>query len=246
MKTAAMIALALTAFAQVATAQTLPAATGTQQPVSTTATALTDLLSESASLVMRARRDFPASRRASPMLQALEIDYPGVTDYVIDHTLPNAELRIKERGARMQPQIAAYISANMTEGDLAKVLSFYRGPAGTRLLDIARDASAVPIMRRVGSSAGQLTGSDVASGTAEAAAAMGGFSAKLTDAERTETRRFGESAAGKKWEALQPGLNGAMADILNREAQVSLPIVRAETAAAIADYKRDHPKKAPS
>jgi hypothetical protein len=81
---------------------------------------------------------------------------------------------------------------------------------------------------------------------AAASAANGGFAAKLNDAELAEVVRFSERGAGKKWIALQPGFNAATADMVNQDAQASLPVIRAESAAAIADYKRDHPKKAPS
>ena len=246
MQATAIVAFALAGFAQPVVAQAVPPVTDAGQPVSATATALVTVMADPDSLVMRTRRDVSASFRTNPELQALEADYPGITDAVIARVLPNTEQRVIERGARMRAKMAAYLSANMAEADLAAILRFFRSPTGTRMIDILRDISAVPMMKNVGPRAGRLSGTDITNGVAAATAANGGFAAKLNDAELAEVVRFSESDAGKKWLALQPGFNAATADMINQDAQASLPVIRAESAAAIADYKRDHPKKAPS
>jgi hypothetical protein len=244
-----LIALVLTLPSLPAAAQTASAAAPgapAVQPANPTAKAFIGLFLDEKSLLARVDRDIPAYYRSSPKFAALEADYPGITDYVIGRMLPGSEQRALHRLHVMSGPMAAYLSANMPEADLAQVVAFYRSPVGTKMIDILRQMNGAPMLQSMAGKVGQATGEDLEKGADATIAANGGIATKLTKAELDEIVHFLATDAGKKWKAIQPGFSAFMADLSNQEAQTSLPVVRAETASAIADYERDHPKKVSS
>jgi hypothetical protein len=198
-------------------------------------------------MVERTRRDLPVAYRASAQLQELESENPGFLDYFIARMLPDAERRVKERTVRMSSQMTAWLSANLADADLTAILAFYQGPVGTKVIGLLRQMSLVPLAQSIGAkvSTGDVRGADMQNGAAATIAANGGLASRLTPADLAEVMRFLATDAGQKWKAVQPAFYTEMANFLNKEAQGALPAIRTETAAVIADYKREHPKKAP-
>jgi hypothetical protein len=241
-----LIALVLALPPLPAVAQTTRADEPATQPANATAKAFIALLVDEKSLLARVDRDVPAFYRASPKFKELEADYPGITDYVIARMLPGSKQRALHRLQVMSGPMTAYLSANMAEADLAQVVTFYRSPVGAKMIDILHQMDGTAMLQNMSAKAGQASGEDLEKGAAAAIAANGGFSSKFTQAELNEIVRFLATDAGKKWQAIRPGFSAFMADLSNKEAQTSLPVIRAEAASAIADYERDHPKKVSS
>jgi hypothetical protein len=238
-----VFALALTVAPLPGVARTAPIEEPAAQPGSATAATLVGMFIDEQSLLARVDRDIPAMYRGSPKFQALEADYPGITDYVIGRMLPGSKRRTVDRLHLMSGPMAAYLSANMAEADLAQVVTFYRGPVGAKMIGILRQVNGAPMLQSMASKAGKVTGEDLEKGAAATIAADGGVATKLTQTELAAVVRFLATDAGKKWTTIRPGFSAFMADLSNKEAQASLPVIRAEVASAIADYERDHPKK---
>jgi hypothetical protein len=238
-----LIALALAVPALPAAAQTTPMETSAAQPVSAMATAFVAIFLDEDSMVARVDRDVPAVYRASPKFHALEVDYPGITDYVIGRILPSSKRRVVERLHRMSSPIAAYLSAHIAEADLARVVDFYRSPVGAKMVGILRQMDGAPMLQSMAPKLGKATGQDLEKSAASTIAANGGIAKKFTDSELDEITRFLATDAGKKWTAIQPSFYAAMAELSNEDAQKSLPAIRAEVGSVIADYEREHPKK---
>lgn len=238
-----LIALALVAAPSGAWAQTAPAETPAARPASVSALGLVTLFTDQDRALERARRDLPVVYRASPNLQALEVEYPGITDYFIARMLPDAEQRVVERSRRLRDPMAAWLSATMTESELTQVLAFYRNGAGARILGMVGQMNGAPMLRNLAPKLGQFSGDDLKNG-ASATIAANDLASQLTPAERVQVTAFAATDAGRKWQSVQPGFFAMMADFANRDAQTSLPVIRAEAAAIIAEYERDHPRKA--
>ena len=240
---AALIAFALAVPSLPASAQAALADEVAPQPANATASAFIGLFLDEKSLLDRVDRDVPAFYRASPKFKELEADYPGITEYVIGRMLPGSRQRTLHRMQIMSGPMAAYLSAKMAEADLVQVLAFYRSPVGAKMIDLLRQMDGTPMLKNMAAKAGQASGEDLEKGAAATITANGGFSSKFTRAELDEIVGFLATDAGKKWQAIRPGFSAFMADLSNKEAQTSLPAIRAEAASAIADYERDHPKK---
>lgn len=240
---ATLIAFTLAVSSLPVVAQTAPADVPATQPASATATAFIVLFLDEKSLLARVDRDVPAFYRASPRFKELEAAYPGITEYVIGRMLPGSKQRTLHRLQVMSGPMAAYLSANMAEADLGQVVAFCRSPVGAKMIGLLRQMDGTPMLQNMAAKADQASGEDLDRGAAATITANGGLFSKLTQGELSEIVGFLATDAGKKWQAIRPGFSAFMADLSNKEAQTSLPTIRAEAASAIADYERDHPKK---
>jgi len=180
---------------------------------------LATLLNSEAMLKQQLDRSYeeilPAMLAARPDFQGLEAAYPGIIQVAVDAERKVVASHAIDQLHRTQAYLGRLYAERLTETELAKILAYYRSPAGQRLVSAIAagyDPSAI-ITRNIDSlGEAKLEGGDLLKTTMPAALK---FLSEMTPEERSEISAFMLTPAARKWTAAQSGIMQSVAAFAN-------------------------------
>jgi len=169
------------------------------------------------------------SLAANADFQAMEARWPGITDEFIDTIAPIATAAMVKRLPLLQQQAAQIYRDRLTLDEMAALLTFYRSPAGSRLLESAQsqvDLRAALDKQLASHGEGEIDTKEISSIATNAGSRAVGT---MTLDDRMALVKFMATSAGQKL----PQINAAVLQAASTAANQKDPEAEAEIEAAV-------------